>query len=744
MEETTVKGYVKSYIYRNEDNGYVIAKMETDASEKLTIVGYFPVLNEDLMYEFSGQFVVHPSYGKQFKVTSYKKISDLSIDGLIGYLSSSFFSGIGPKTAEKIVAKLGTTAIDDIVKDESVLHSIMNPLKALRLKKELIEHQATDHILVTLYGYGLSGKVAMKLLSIYGTSTLEKLEEDPFRLMYEVDGFGFLRAMDIAIKLGIDKEDIRSLKAAVIYTLNHGAYSKGDLYLFQSEITDSVNRLLQIDVVLDETIDLLIREAKIMVEEDKYFLSASYYAELKVAAKILELNQNQSISVDNELLQILLSQITIQKNINYTKRQEEAILSAMHEKIMVITGGPGTGKTTLIDGFLSLYASYYKMNLKSPESQEKIALMAPTGRASKRMKELLGFEAKTIHRHLGFDFDGSFKYDERTPLPHRLIIVDEASMIDIFLARKLFDAVSDHAQIIIVGDEDQLPSVGPGYVLGDMIASNVIKVVRLNEIHRQAKDSHIIKLASHINEQNLQYDDLNSHQDVIFYHGDLRQIKKTILGQIKGAIAKGYDLINDIQVLIPMYKGDLGIDEMNREIQSQFNPLFNQGLSMKYGDKVFFKGDKVIQLSNDPERKVMNGDIGVIKDIIKTEKDTLLMLISFDEGVATYEQADLENINLAYVISIHKSQGSEYKIVFLPIIKPYMHMLKKELIYTAITRAKEYLLILGDMNLLRYASNQMTEKRHTMLKDRLNQKEIQTIEEKDPYQDLSPYDLMVE
>lgn len=744
MEENTVRGYVKSYIYRNEQNDYVIAKLETEDKEKLTIVGYFPVLNEDMMYEFKGQYVIHPSYGKQFKVISYEQVTDMSIDGLIAYLSSSYFTGIGPKTAEKIVAKLGEHAIDEIIKDETVLHSIMNPLKSLRLKQELIEHQATDHILVTLYGYGLSGKVAMKLLSQYGMTTLEKLSEDPFRLMYEVDGFGFVRAMDIALKLGITKEDIRTLKAAIIYVLNHIAYSSGDLYLTKEELIEEVHKLLANDLGLDEAILALVSEGKVIVEMDKYFLAQSYYSEIKLAAKINQMTEKKVLDVDRDLCEVLLSQISIQKNISYTKLQEEAILTAMQSPIMVITGGPGTGKTTLIDGFISLYTAYYKLPNKSSLLEEKIALMAPTGRASKRMKELLGLEAKTIHRHLGFDFDGSFKYDERNPLPHSLVIIDEASMIDVFLARKLFDAISPTTQVIIVGDEDQLPSVGPGYVLGDLIASNQIKVVRLTEIHRQAKDSHIIKLASHINHQNLQYDDLQSHQDVIFYHGNISQIKQTILGQIKGAIQKGYDLINDIQVLIPMYKGDLGIDEMNREIQMNFNPMYEKGLSMTYGDRRFFKQDKVIQLVNDPERKVMNGDIGVIKDIVKSEKDTNIMLVEFDEGVVTYEQADLENLNLAYVISIHKSQGSEYKIVFLPIIKPYMHMLKKELIYTAITRAKQYLLILGDMNLLRYASNQISEKRHTMLKDRLVEPIVDSTIDDDPYKDLSPYDLMVE
>lgn len=293
MEENTVRGYVKSYIYRNEQNDYVIAKLETEDKEKLTIVGYFPVLNEDMMYEFKGQYVIHPSYGKQFKVISYEQVTDMSIDGLIAYLSSSYFTGIGPKTAEKIVAKLGEHAIDEIIKDETVLHSIMNPLKSLRLKQELIEHQATDHILVTLYGYGLSGKVAMKLLSQYGMTTLEKLSEDPFRLMYEVDGFGFVRAMDIALKLGITKEDIRTLKAAIIYVLNHIAYSSGDLYLTKEELIEEVHKLLANDLGLDEAILALVSEGKVIVEMDKYFLAQSYYSEIKLAAKINQMTEKK-------------------------------------------------------------------------------------------------------------------------------------------------------------------------------------------------------------------------------------------------------------------------------------------------------------------------------------------------------------------------------------------------------------------------------------------------------------------
>src|SRR5690554_5757473 len=313
----------------------------------------------------------------------------------------------------------------------------------------------------------------------------------------------------------------------------------------------------------------------------------------------------------------------------------------------------------------------------------------------------------------------------------------------------------DGARLIIVGDEDQLPSVGPGYVLGDLIASGTLPVVRLNEIHRQAKDSHIVKLASAINNQNLSSDDLISHNDVTFYSGTQDDIHRVILNQIGGAIHKGYDLIEDIQVLIPQYKGTLVIDMMNASIQSKFNPNYQKEPMMRFADKTYYLGDKVIQLQNDKEKGVMNGDIGVIKKIRKNDKAHKVLEVSFDGHLVLYEQSDLDQLNLAYVISIHKSQGSEYKIVFLPIIKSYMHMLKKELIYTAITRAKSHLLILGDLRLLQYASNQLVEKRHTMLKNRLqhdpkshdlfdvlNDEEDDDTLDEDTLDNLSPWDLM--
>lgn len=749
-----ISGYIKSYVYKNESNGYTIAKLETNDKETFSIVGYFPLLSEDLEYEFEGEMTTHPKYGKQFKVSSYKRLENASESGLVRYLSSDNFSGIGPVTAEKIVKLLGIDAIDKILEDESVLAPILNPIKRTRLKKELMAHQSEQQIFIKLLDLGLTSRISARLFSNYGHQTLEKLEEDPYRLMYEIDGFGFIKSRDIAEKFGIPKEDIRSLKAAIVYCLMLAANNEGNLYLFEEELTLKAQKLLDIDIDFKPALDLLVEEKKIVVEEDKYFIKQIYKDELDIAKRIKELKSYPIDKMDKDLLELLLSQIAIQKSIDYTEKQIEAILTAIQNPITIITGGPGTGKTTLIDGLLALYAAYFKIDLKSKEATNEIALMAPTGRASKRMKELLDFPARTIHSHLGYDYDQTFRSSKYQPLVQNLIIVDESSMIDIFLMKRLLNSILDGARLIIVGDEDQLPSVGPGYVLGDLIASGTLPVVRLNEIHRQAKDSHIVKLASAINNQNLSSDDLISHNDVTFYSGTQDDIHRVILNQIGGAIHKGYDLIEDIQVLIPQYKGTLGIDMMNASIQSKFNPNYQKEPMMRFADKTYYLGDKVIQLQNDKEKGVMNGDIGVIKKIRKNDKAHKVLEVSFDGHLVLYEQSDLDQLNLAYVISIHKSQGSEYKIVFLPIIRSYMHMLKKELIYTAITRAKSHLLILGDLRLLQYASNQLVEKRHTMLKHRLqhdpkshdlfdvlNDEEDDILDE-DTLDNLSPWDLM--
>ncbi|CCV64556.1 ATP-dependent exoDNAse (Exonuclease V), alpha subunit [Alteracholeplasma palmae J233] len=728
-----VSGTIKTYLFHNAENGYSIAKIETEDHKTITVVGYFPKLSDDVSYEFTGSYTEHNTYGKQFKVDSFKQLEVQTKSGLVSYLSSSFFVGIGPKTAFKIVETFGETAIEQIIKDHTILSKIgFTELKSKKLYDQLKENKKEEEILVELYGYGLTSKVALKLINTYHDDTLIKLKEDPYRLMYEIDGFGFNKAHAIAKKFGLSNADLRSIKASIIYTLETLSYQNGHLYTTKFEIYEMVRGLLKEDLPIEDALEELVNEKKIILENNNYFLAVIYHTELALSDKIKHL-LNDSFDLDNDSLADLISFVEKQKGITYTNLQKQAIITALNNPLTIITGGPGTGKTTIIDGIISVYQLYYDVDFKK---NYQLALMAPTGRAAKRMEELLDLKAQTIHRQLGYNYDGKFTFDENNPIREKLLIIDEASMIDIFLAKKLFDAIRVNHQVIIVGDEDQLPSVGPGNVLGDMIASKVIPTVKLNEIHRQAKDSHIITLARSINEQNLTDDLLMTNEDVYFKTGNIPEIKNMILSQIKGALEQGYSLKDDIEVLIPMYKGDLGIDEINKLIQSTFNPnIKNEGLN--YNDKTFFLHDKVIQLVNDPERNVMNGDIGLVTEFSYDNDSKPFLEVSFDETKVRYYKQDLEELNLAYAISIHKSQGSEYPIVILPVVRQYMHMLKKELIYTAITRAKKYLLILGNMEILKFASNQLAEKRKTMLAQRLSS--MNQVNDSD---DISPYDFL--
>jgi len=738
-----VEGIIKNYVFHSEENSYSIARLITQEEKQITIVGYFPKLSSDVTYEFLGEWVTHQTYGQQFKVQSFVKAEAQSISGLISYLSSPYFQGIGPKTAEKIVELLGENAIEKILENPEELKKVgLNAIRIAKLKQQLIENQTHEHILVTLYSYQISGKIAMKLLNTYQMATISKIETNPYQLIEDIDGIGFLKADDIAKKVGLKADDPKRIEAGIIYALETIAYQNGDLYLTYDQLVKYTKETLRIDVDLNPGIKSLEKKAKIKIEDNRYYLQVGYFTEIKLAEKINKINQTDDENYDVDYIETLIDQVEVQKNMTYTDVQKEAILASLTHKVTVITGGPGTGKTTIIDALLEVYRIYYKLDFSDPSIYERIALLAPTGRAAKRMKELLDMHTSTIHRHLGFNYDGMFQYDETHLLPQQLFIVDESSMIDIFLAHKLLQAIREDAKIIFVGDVDQLPSVGPGQVLHDFIQSEQIKTVRLDEIHRQAKDSSIVDLAFKVNEQILTLNDLKSQHDVFLINASNEKIQYLIKSQIKGALEKGFDLVDDIQVLAPMYKGELGIDRLNLMLQEAFNE--HKDKSIVYGDKTYYVGDKVIQLVNDPKRLIMNGDIGRIEDIFYNEKNDQLVKVKYDDNIVIYEKSDLDEINLAYAISIHKSQGSEYKIVMMPMVKHYMHMLKKELIYTAITRAKQYLMILGDMKLLTYASNHLVNARQTTLKLRLqgNFDKIDEDEEIDELEHLSPYDFM--
>lgn len=745
MEKIIVQGYISKYIYHNEQNGYSIASLQTTEEEKIVVVGFFPRLTSEVIYEFEGEYVNHPNYGKQLKVSRFSKPTTQSRVGIINYLSSDLFQGIGPKTAAQIVDQLGLNAIDEIIKDYNVLLEIrrMNVTKAKNIQKALLENHEIEKNLIGLYEFGLTGKQAIKLTNHYGASALGVILEDPFILMYEVEGFGFVRALDIAKKMGFEENDIKVRKAAVIYILNKQAFDNGSLYLNFELLSEYLNSLLNLSTNLDEVLQVLAEEDKIVLEEDKIFLKSVYHVEINVANYLREKvnikNLNQQFSDDK--LNKVINEVSTELDIIFTIEQQEAIKKAINNEISIITGGPGTGKTTIIAGIIKTYEILNGYSKEQISSGNIVALMAPTGRASKRMSETLRLPSYTIHKHLGYDVYGQFEKNKSNPISQPLIIIDEASMIDIFLANKLFDAIPPTTKIIIVGDKDQLPSVGPGEFLANIIESDLIEVSYLNQIHRQAEGSQIIELAKKINEQTLDRYDLSSGEEVKYIEGNSGRSKTMLIEIVKQAINKGFNIYDDIQVLIPMYKGMFGIDEVNKLLQEHFNP--KKGLDfMSYFHLNFYVGDKVIQLRNDHERQVMNGDIGIVIGINLNEKKEKILLVSFENRILKYEQSDLNQLNLAYAISIHKAQGSEYPICIIPIFKNFYHMLRKELIYTGVTRSKKYLFLIGDTNLLVHASTRIIERRKTMLTERLKNPVSKDIVINDTNPELSPFDFM--
>ncbi len=735
-EHQKIKGHITRYRFHNEENSYSIATLKTEDDRKVTIVGYFPKVTSDLLYELEGTWIDHSTYGEQFEVLAFRRAKVASFQGLVSYLSSDYFPGIGPKTAEKIVNHLGDDAIEKILEDKNVLREVgLNAIRTERFYQQLLENQSLEGVTIDLFELDIKGATAMKLITTYGLKAATIVKTNPFRLIDEVQGIGFIRADEIREKVGIPEDDPRRIKAAILYSIREYGERNGDTYATEEQVFNYANQFLKIDIDFEPFIKELINEKRLVLEADRYYLAPSYYAEKGVAKKILELISTSKPKLEEDEINQSIEKIERLIGITYTDVQREAIKVAVNNEITVITGGPGTGKTTIIDGLMQVYSdiNHITANFMS----DHIKVMAPTGRAAKRMREILDFKATTIHKGLGMGYDGVFTYDENNFFSEKLIIIDEASMIDIFLANSLFKAISQDAKVVIVGDVDQLPSVGPGLFLKDLIDSGACAVVRLDEIHRQARGSNIVKIANKVNKQTLGYEDLVSDSDTYIYKINRSELKRLILRLVTGALDQGYSLIDDIQILIPQYKGDFGIEMVNEIIQEMY--IQNKDISVKHGDVHYYVGDKVIQLENDALKDVMNGDIGVVSGIVFDSKDKPTIFINFDGRDLSYSKSDLDQINLAYAISIHKSQGSEYPIVIIPIVKNYIHMLRKELLYTAITRAKAYLFLMGDVDLMIYASNRETSKRQSTLASRLNQ-EIEDKKEEDD--EINPYDFM--
>ena len=705
----SIEGTIEEIIFQNEENGYVVAILETE-DDVVTIVGVIPIINIGETLRIEGKWEYHQTYGQQLKVENYSTVVPATLNGIIKYLSSGLISGIGPKTAEKIVEKFGQSSLDILQYDPYRLKEVegIGDKKAKKIAEAFEEQREIQDVMMFLQQYGISSTYGIKIYKKYGKDTIHKIKENPYRLSEDIFGIGFKMADKIATSMGIDFSSKYRISAGIKFCLMKTS-SEGHTYVPKTMLIEKAKEILQVEEeVIQEGLTNLALKGQIKLEnfddEICVYSIGLYTAETNVSKKLVELSTVEmselDIDVDEEI-----NIIEKEEGISLASKQKEAIKEAVVNGISIITGGPGTGKTTTINSLIKIF-----------EKQDlDITLTAPTGRAAKRMSEATGKEARTIHRMLEYSFVDetigmAFGRDDGTPLESDVLIVDEVSMVDILLMNNLLKAVVPGMRVIFVGDVDQLPSVGPGNVLRDIIDSKFVKVVELDEIFRQAKESMIVVNAHRINTGEYPY--LNKKGKDFFFmpRKSSTDIVETILELVKERLPKfnGYDPISDIQILTPMKKGDTGVNSLNQKIQKTLNPKSDLKPERKQGEIIYRVGDKVMQIKNNYRTEwkiyqggkvfeegegIFNGDLGIIVDIDNEESE---MIVKFDDGrEVVYPFSQLDELRLSYATTIHKSQGSEFSVVIMPIFWGPPMLLTRNLLYTGITRAKELVVLVG-------------------------------------------------
>ncbi len=722
-----IKGKIRNIIYQNKESGFVVAvfrvketndkKMEEYLNKTVTITGSFLDINTEESYILKGEPLKHERFGFQFKVDSYEKEELTSEDAVIEFLSSSLIKGCGAKTAEKIVKTLGVDAITKIKNDEQVLLTIpgLTLAKATTIRNSILEYSDADDSLIKLKELGFTIPEATRIYKKYQGGTKYIIESNLYILTEILD---FNKIDNIYRKNHSEEDEIR-LKACLIETMRRLSNTTGDTYYLKEEIKDALNKefnLILNEDNFDNIIYTLETENKVVALNNLYYLTEFYEAEENITDNLYKMqNDNTTPFYDFDTEISLLEQ---EEQVNYNIDQKNAIRRALENKITIISGGPGTGKTTIINAIVKLYIKLH--NYSPMEALANIALLAPTGRASKKMSLATGMPAMTIHRYLKWNKDtNNFGINENHKSEENLIIVDEMSMIDINLFDALLKGIKSNVQLIMVGDVFQLPSVGPGLVLNDLIESELFTFCPLEKIYRQSANSYIPYLALEIKKKDLAEDFTTQKDDYNFLSVESRLIKDMIKKICLMSKAKGLNE-NDIQILAPMYKGENGIDNLNIILQELFNPPATNKEELTIGEITYREHDKVLQLQNNPDCNVFNGDIGYIYKINKKggKKDTII--IDFEGNKVEYTKEDMYEIKHAYAITIHKSQGSEFPHVILPISKNYYKMLYNKLIYTGVSRAKKSLVIIGEINaFLMAVNNDYASTRKTMLKDKL-------------------------
>lgn len=721
---TYIKGNYRRSIYQNA-SGYNIGifKVQDTNDEKLadyldrtiTFTGYFHELNDMDTYMFYGKLVKHEKYGEQFQVDSYERCKPEEKDSIIEFLTSGLFKGIGEKKAKKIVDVLGKDTLKIILEnpDNLLLIPSITKTNVDTLHNKLKEYEASYETILFLGNLGFSTKDSMVVYNYYKEKTKQVIEADIYQLIYDIIDINFKKIDQIAINMGIKKDDIIRVKAALIYIMTEVSNTYGHSYYYKEELSQLLPRVLGIEISktdFDHALEELSKDIRIVIKDEKYYLKDMYDSEVLIV-KRLRLLEGNPITTDKHM-DDKIKDLEDFYGITYNEEQKQAIKESYQKDFLIITGGPGTGKTTIMKGITELYRQLNKLSFD--KLQEKIALLAPTGRAAKRMTETTGLRASTIHRFLKWQKDtNKFQVNEYNKSKVEFVILDESSMIDTYLMASLLKGISANCKIVMVGDDHQLPSVGPGQLLHDLIESEHLSVVKLKELYRQGKDSQIISLAYDVREGEVQPQIFNKEEDLTFISCPGEHVISNIM-----EISTTYKDVSykNFQILAPMYKTYTGIDEINKNIQSIFNPKDDRKKELRIGDVTFREQDKVIQLTNLPDDNVYNGDIGIIDRIVTSPKKEIH--IDFEGNVVKYTPTNFNCFRLAYAISIHKAQGSEFDVVVMPIVKNYGKMLYQKLIYTGITRSKKKLYLIGDLAALNIAvANTSTDIRRTTIKD---------------------------
>ncbi len=714
-DSTTLEGTVERVTYENPENGWSVLRLTTAKGGSTVVVGRLPGISVGENLRLTGAWVTDRKYGRQFQADSFLPIEPKTIEGIQRYLGSGLLPGIGKVMAKRLVARFGDDTLRILDREPERLSEIpgIGPKRRARIAEAWRTQRAVRDVMVFLQSHGISTRFATKILKKYDDRAVAVVKKDPFRLAEDISGIGFAAADRIAESLGLANDSEERAAAGVLYAMRQAA-TRGHLFQYQQTLVDAAAEILTLEPArIEKAIGALTERGRLRRETgdprgSRLYLADLHAAEVSIASDIgrLRTARGHSVEIDVEKALAWFEQ---RERVRLAPVQRHAIELALSHNLLVITGGPGTGKTTLVDGVVAILA----------RKRQRVLLAAPTGRAAKRLQESTGAEVKTVHRLLEYDPRlGGFRRHRGRPLEADLVVIDEASMLDVELARSLFEALADGSRLVLVGDVDQLPSVGPGQVLGDLIDSGAVSVVRLEEVFRQAEASRIVLNAHRIHrgERPLTADARDS--DFFFIRrGEPQEILDTLLHLVGERIPNSFELdpANDIQVLTPMRRGLLGTENLNRELQALLNP---DGRPTSESGRLR-TGDRVMQVRNNYDLEVFNGDIGRVRS---SHREDRRLIVSFDDRLVEYRTSDVDELTLAYATTVHKSQGSEYRCVVLPLHTQHFVMLQRNLLYTAVTRARDLMILLGDSRALDLAlRNQEQRERLSGLKDRLRE-----------------------